>query len=120
VSLNFAGCAHLVAALGRRGLRQRVACPLLRLVHERFQLERLVRFNEKFFPAWRPRYLLCTGRLQLPRAALRVLQAEGYVRPPARRQLTAAWRPRPRAAGQPMPAQTARSASARAAITPLV
>jgi len=111
VSLNFAGCAHLLAPDGRPTLRRRVAGRLVRLAHGRFQLERLVCFNEKFFPAWRPRYLLASGRAQMPRAALRVLQAEGYVRPPARRQLTAGWQPRPRPASQPM--TLARSAASR-------
>ena len=111
VSLNFAGCAHLLAPDGRPTLRRRVAGRVVRLAHGRFQLERLVCFNDKFFPTWRPRYLLASGRAQMPRAALRVLQAEGYVRPPARRQLTAGWQPRPRPASQPM--TLARSAASR-------
>jgi hypothetical protein len=41
-----------------------------------------VTFNEKFSPAWRPRYLVFQSRLLLPLAVLRVLQAEGYVRQP--------------------------------------
>ena len=51
----------------------------------RFQMERLVRFNEKFSPEWRPRYLVYESRAALPRSVLRVLQAEGYLpeRPPA-------------------------------------
>ena len=51
-------------------------------MHGRFQLERLVAFNEKFSPEWRPRYLVHSGRRRLPLSALRVLQAEAYVRPP--------------------------------------
>jgi lysyl-tRNA synthetase class 2 len=66
---------------------------LLRRFHGRFQLERLLRFNEKFFPAWRPRFLVYGTRTQLPLAALRVLQAEAYIRPPRPRPLAARWRP---------------------------
>jgi lysyl-tRNA synthetase class 2 len=48
-------------------------------------MDRLVRFNEKFSPEWRPRYLVYESRLGLARTVLRVLQAEGYV--PQRRPL---------------------------------
>jgi lysyl-tRNA synthetase class 2 len=80
------------AALSRR---QRVLRAALRAVHGRFQLERLVRFNEKFFPTWRPRYLVYGRRTHLPLAALRVLQAEAYLRPPRARPLSAGWKPAP-------------------------
>ncbi len=42
-------------------------------------MERLVRFNDKFSPEWRPRYLVYEGRASLPRVIFRVLQVEGYV-----------------------------------------
>ena len=95
VSLNFAGFAHIMAADAALTRRQRLFRLLLRCVHGRFQLERLVRFNEKFFPAWRPRFLVYGTRTQLPLAALRVLQAEAYIKPPRPRPLTAGWRPLP-------------------------
>ena len=38
-----------------------------------------MRFNEKFSPEWRPRYLVYESRAALPRTVLRVLQAEGYL-----------------------------------------
>lgn len=87
VSLNFAGFAHLMAADTALGRRQRVARWALRRMHGRFQLERLVLFNEKFSPRWDGRYLVYSARAlrtRLPVAALRVLQAEAYVRPPRR------------------------------------
>ncbi|HEV7458909.1 MAG TPA: phosphatidylglycerol lysyltransferase domain-containing protein [Solirubrobacteraceae bacterium] len=111
VSLNFAGCAHLMAPHERPTLRRRVARFALRRMHGRFQLERLMRFNEKFFPTWRPRYLVYAGRARLPLAALRVLQAEGYVRAPAATPLRSARRPAPNAGSHPMP--VARSAASR-------
>ncbi len=93
VSLNFAGFAHVMAAdaiLGRRGRLLRL---VLRGLHRRFQLERLARFNERFDPVWRPRHLVYTSATRLPLAALRVLQAEAYVKPPRARPRRDAWRP---------------------------
>lgn len=80
VSLNYAGLANLLHSERRngrvRGAAQRI---LLRLLGHSFQLERLVCFNDKFSPTWRPRYLVYTSRPALGRSILRVLQAEGYV-----------------------------------------
>jgi lysyl-tRNA synthetase class 2 len=95
VSLNFAGFAHVMAADAALDRGQRVLRWILERAHGRFQLERLVRFNAKFDPEWRPRYLLYERRANLPLAALRVLQAEAYVRPPRARELKTRWQPRP-------------------------
>jgi lysyl-tRNA synthetase class 2 len=97
VSLNYAGLAHLVRGEPardpvRRALTALVMVPLSR----RFQMERLVRFNEKFSPEWRPRYLVYESRSTLPKAILRVLQAEGYVPEPTSRRLRFPARPAPR------------------------
>jgi hypothetical protein len=51
----------------------------LGVLGRRFQMDRLVLFNSKFSPEWRPRYLVYESRRSLPAAALRVLQAEGYL-----------------------------------------
>jgi lysylphosphatidylglycerol synthetase-like protein (DUF2156 family) len=80
VSLNYAGLGHLV----RRGPSgNRVGKALTQFVLNRlrrsFQMDRLVLFNQKFFPSWRPRYLIYESRTALPRSAFRVLQAEGYL-----------------------------------------
>jgi hypothetical protein len=83
VSLNFAGFAHVMAADAALSRSQRTLRFLLRLFHGRFQLERLVRFNGKFFPVWQPRYLIYDGLGHLPLSALRVLQAEAYLPAPA-------------------------------------
>ena len=59
---------------------------LLNRLRRSFQMDRLVLFNQKFFPSWRPRYLIYESRAALPRSAFRVLQAEGYL-PRARHEV---------------------------------
>jgi lysyl-tRNA synthetase class 2 len=98
VSLNYAGLGHLARTTGGEGrLRTAVNKLLLKALGRRFQLDRLVRFNEKFSPQWRPRYLVCESRAALPRAVLRVLQVEGYLpeRRPASLRLARRLRPLP-------------------------
>jgi lysyl-tRNA synthetase class 2 len=104
VSLNFAGFSHVLVPRGELTRGERLIARALGLVHGRFQLERLVRFDERFGPTWRRRHLVYRGRLGLPRAALRVLQAEAYLPAPRSRELTARWMPR----GLPVPAAPAR------------
>jgi lysyl-tRNA synthetase class 2 len=87
VSLNYAGLGHLVRRepTGNPVTRAVTRVVVRRLSHH-FQMERLVRFNDKFFPEWRPRYLVYQSRAALPRSVVRVLQAEGYL--PTRRAST--------------------------------
>jgi lysyl-tRNA synthetase class 2 len=108
VSLNYAGLAHIVRGEAHhagpvRWLAALVMPPLSR----RFQMERLVRFNEKFSPQWRPRYLVYESRGALPVTVVRVLQAEGYL--PPRRRLRLPRRP------LTMPSALPRSPHARGA-----
>jgi lysyl-tRNA synthetase class 2 len=79
-SLNFSVFARLIhepsrpieLAIGR----------LLLLADAFFQIERLYRFNAKFFPRWEPRYLVYERRLGLPRVGLAALWAEGQLPKP--------------------------------------
>jgi lysyl-tRNA synthetase, class II len=80
VSLNYAGLGHLVrrGPAGSRPARA-VQRAVLGVLGRHFQMDRLVLFNSKFSPEWRPRYLVYESRRGLAAAALRVLQAEGYL-----------------------------------------
>ena len=84
VSLNYAGLAHLVRR-GPSGSRVGKALTqfVLNRLRNRFQMDRLILFSQKFFPSWRPRYLIYESRAALPRSAFRVLQAEGYLPAPS-------------------------------------
>jgi lysyl-tRNA synthetase, class II len=94
VSLNYAGLGHLVRNQPRGNYAARLVTRLAAAqLGRRFQMERLVRFNEKFSPEWRPRYLIYESRLGLPQAVFRVLQAEGYLRQRQQRRFPAGWRP---------------------------
>jgi lysyl-tRNA synthetase class 2 len=93
VSLNFAGFAHVMASRASLSGSQRLLRLAIGRVHGRFQLERLTTFNNKFKPLWRPRYLVFGTRTHLPLAALRVLQAEAYIRPPRTTSRPACWKP---------------------------
>jgi lysyl-tRNA synthetase, class II len=93
VSLNYAGLAHLIRREPSRNPVTRALTQVaLGPLHRRFQMDRLVRFNEKFSPQWRPRYLVYESRAALPLTIARVLQAEGYLPHHERGRLAAAVR----------------------------
>jgi lysyl-tRNA synthetase class 2 len=95
VSLNFSGFGHLMAADTLERRSHRIARWSLQRLHGRFQLERLARFAEKFRPQWRARHVVYTGRTRLPLAALRIMQAEAYLKPPQPARRRDAWLPAP-------------------------
>jgi lysyl-tRNA synthetase class 2 len=88
LSLNFAAFARWLRA--PRGRIERVLGRVVAPLDRWFQIERLFRFNNKFFPRWEPRYLCFQGRLGLPRAALAALWAEGQLPRPRGRLFTGA------------------------------
>jgi lysyl-tRNA synthetase class 2 len=81
VSLNFAAFARLLREPD--GLLERAAGKAIALGDTWFQIERLYRFNAKFFPHWEPRYLMYERRFGLPRAGIAVLWIEGQLPKPA-------------------------------------
>ena len=79
-SLNFAAFARFIHH--PRGRLQRLFGRGLLLADAFFQIERLYRFNAKFFPRWEPRYLLYERALGLPRVGLAAMWAEGQLPKP--------------------------------------
>ena len=88
LSLNFAAFARWMHSPAGRG--ERVLGKVLRRADRYFQIESLHSFNAKFFPRWKPRYLLHEGATALPRTALAALWVEGQLpRPTLKRRLEA-------------------------------
>ena len=82
-SLNFAVFARLIH--DPRSRLERLTGRVLLLADRCFQIERLYRFNAKFFPRWEPRYVVFERRLSFPRVGLAALWAEGQLPKPWRR-----------------------------------
>ena len=88
VSLNFAAFARFIRE--PRGVAERTLGRVLTVGDTWFQIERLYRFNAKFFPRWEPRYFMYERRFGLPRAGLAALRLEGQLpTPKLRRRLSA-------------------------------
>lgn len=82
VSLNFAAFARFIHE--PRGRAERLLGRVLLAADAVFQIERLYRFNAKFFPRWEPRYLMLERLSALPRVGLAALWAEGQLPKPGR------------------------------------
>ncbi len=80
LSLNFAAFAQWIHSPA--GRLQRALGRVVTLGDRYFQIERLYRFNAKFFPRWEPRYLVYEGVLGLPRVSLAAMRAEGQLPKP--------------------------------------
>jgi lysyl-tRNA synthetase class 2 len=83
VSLNFAAFALLLDPPAPLDPLSRVERRFLSGLAQRFQLERLLSFSEKFAPEWTPRYAAYPSLATLPRIALAAMLAEAYVTLPA-------------------------------------
>jgi lysyl-tRNA synthetase, class II len=83
VSLNFAAFALLLDPPAPLDPLSRVERRLLLKLAQRFQLERLRSFNQKFAPDWEPRYAAYPSVATLPRIALAAMLAEAYVTLPS-------------------------------------
>ena len=83
---------RLLPPVLRAVFRDELRFGLLRL-DRFFQLERLLSFNRKFHPLWRPRYICVERVLDFPVVGLAFLRVESLLTPPGpwgRRDLTAA------------------------------
>ena len=83
VSLNFAAFALLLDPPAPLDPLSRAERRVLVGLARRFQLERLLSFNQKFAPQWTPRYAAYPSVATLPRIALAAMLAEAYVTLPS-------------------------------------
>ena len=94
LSLNFAVFGEVLRRGEEEPLWHRAARFGLVRLDRFFQLDRLLSFNRKFQPTWRPRYLCVERVLDFPIVGLAYLHVESLLTPPgpwtARRDLTAA------------------------------
>jgi lysyl-tRNA synthetase class 2 len=79
-SLNFSAYGRWLREPANR--LERLLARVLRVGDRWFQVERLLRFNQRFQPRWQPRHLLYERPSQLPRIALAAMQAEGQLPTP--------------------------------------
>ncbi len=82
LSLNFCAFTELISEERAVTLSRRVLRRGLLAADSVFQLERLYSFNRKFFPEWRPRYLMVERLSDLPRVGLAYLHVEQLLVPP--------------------------------------
>ena len=82
VSLNFAVFGEFLRGGDELGLPRRALRFGLRRLDFVFQIERLLCFNRKFFPSWRPRYICVERVLDFPVVGLAYLHAESLLIPP--------------------------------------
>ena len=89
VSLNFCMFRAVFEDAERLGSRSltRVGASVLGFFDRVWQLERLYRANEKYEPAWQPRFLCYDDAVSLPQVALAAGAAEGFVRHPSIRSV---------------------------------
>jgi lysyl-tRNA synthetase, class II len=86
LSLNFAFLRALITAADLSGASMwaRLQAAFLRRMSRWFQTESLYLFNQKFGPDWVPRYCAIQSMEDLPRVALAMGRAEGFVDSPLR------------------------------------
>ena len=82
LSLNFCAFADILRADHESHPGSRVLKRVLVGLDRAFQLDRLLHFNNKFSPEWRPRYLLLERATDFPRIGLACLLAESLLTPP--------------------------------------
>jgi len=79
VSLNFSPFAALLSPDADLSVSQRLQAATLRRMKGWFQLDNLLMFNRKFFPAWQRRFVVYERRLDLPRVGVAALAVEAYL-----------------------------------------
>jgi lysyl-tRNA synthetase class 2 len=79
VSLNFSPFAAVLGGDSPRSLGRELQRRALLATKGHFQLDNLLAFNRKFFPAWEQRFLVYERRTDLPRVGIAALAAEAYL-----------------------------------------
>jgi lysyl-tRNA synthetase class 2 len=79
VSLNFSPFAAVLGGEPPRSLGRELQRRALLATKGHFQLDNLLAFNRKFFPAWEQRFLVYERRTDLPRVGIAALAAEAYL-----------------------------------------
>jgi lysylphosphatidylglycerol synthetase-like protein (DUF2156 family) len=82
LSLNFAAFARLLSDDSALTRWEKIQRAVIKKFNPYFQIESLLTFNAKFFPAWVPRCIYYEERQRIPRIALSYLQLESFVRLP--------------------------------------
>ena len=82
LSLNFCVFGEVLGASGGKSRPTRALRFALLKLDRLFQLERLLSFNRKFFPEWRPRFLCFERLTDFPAVGLAYLHAESLLTPP--------------------------------------
>jgi lysyl-tRNA synthetase class 2 len=82
LSLNFCVFGELLGGCEGRSRPLRTLRFCLLRFDRLFQLERLLSFNRKFFPEWRPRFLCFERLTDFPAVGLAYLHAESLLTPP--------------------------------------
>jgi lysyl-tRNA synthetase, class II len=82
LSLNFCVFADLLSPASARSPARRALRFVLLQLDRAFQLDRLRRFNSKFSPEWRPRFVCLERLTDVPRVGIAYLQAESLLIPP--------------------------------------
>jgi lysyl-tRNA synthetase class 2 len=84
LSLNFCAFADILRSNQTGGIARRLLRLAMLELDRAFQLNRLLRFNSKFLPVWRPRYLLVERLTDLPRVGFACVLAESLLPQPTR------------------------------------
>jgi lysyl-tRNA synthetase class 2 len=84
LSLNFAVLADVLRADDSSPWYMRLARRVVIRLDRAFQLERLFRFNRKFHPDWRTRYICYERAIDVPVFSLATLRVEKLLAPPTR------------------------------------
>ncbi len=79
ISLNFAPFAAVLAPEAELTALLRLERSALLRLKGHFQLDNLLVFNRKFYPAWQRRFVVYERRRDLPRVGLAALAAEAYL-----------------------------------------